>query len=70
MLRPMVLLAIGIAILDDHTRLACLETDYTFPHLAAALGAAVGRIAKMMKVHVVYLPRANQAHDGGGPLKG
>jgi hypothetical protein len=38
----MILLAISIAILDEPTRLACLETDYTSLH-AAALGAAACR---------------------------
>ena len=36
----MILLAVGIAVLDVHTSLACLETDYTSPLLAATLGAA------------------------------
>jgi hypothetical protein len=41
MLRPMIFLALGVAILGLHTRLARLETNA--PVLLAALGTAVGR---------------------------
>jgi hypothetical protein len=37
----MLLLTIGVAILNRHTRLTCLETDIA--PLLAALGAAMGR---------------------------
>ena len=39
MLRPMIPLAIGIAIPDEHTRLACLESN-ALSCLAAAIGTA------------------------------
>jgi hypothetical protein len=40
----MILLAIGVAILDKHTRLACLETDNApLFLLLAALGTAACR---------------------------
>ena len=41
MLGPMFPLAIGVAILDKHTRHTCLETDTLSCH-AAAIGTAVG----------------------------
>jgi hypothetical protein len=44
MRRPMLLLALGIAVLDAHTRLTHLKTDGTpLSLLLAAIGAAVGR---------------------------
>ena len=39
MSRPMIQLALGVTILDIHTRLACLETNA--PLFLATLGAAV-----------------------------
>jgi hypothetical protein len=39
MLRPMIPLALGVAILDEHTSLTCLETNGTSPLLfLAAIG--------------------------------
>jgi hypothetical protein len=38
----MILLAIGVAILDEHARLACLETNALACH-AAAISTAVHR---------------------------
>ena len=47
MRRPMIPLAIGIAVPDEHARLARLEADA--PLLLAAFGTAVGHsIAKMI----------------------
>jgi hypothetical protein len=43
MLRPMILLAFSVAILDKHARLACLETDNPFHLLLAAISAAADR---------------------------
>jgi hypothetical protein len=48
MLRPTILLAFGVAILDEHTRLTSLETKTS---LLAAIGTAVGRRIDKMMVH-------------------
>ena len=47
----MILLAKGVAILDEHTRLARLETDNSAPLLTAALGAAAA--VDLVDVHHV-----------------
>jgi hypothetical protein len=43
MLRPMILLALSVAVLDDHTRLACLETNDA-PLLLATLGTGIDNL--------------------------
>ena len=48
MRRPMILLTIGVAVLDLHTRLAHLETNTP---RNAAVGTALGRRNAKMMVH-------------------
>ena len=50
MLRPMILLAIGIAVLDKHTRLARLETGASFFH--AAISTTLGWVAVAFREEV------------------
>jgi hypothetical protein len=61
----MILLALGIAVLDAHTRLAHLETDAT-PLLLAALGAAacrhyfmIAHVGKLLRVLVEVCRRVD-----------
>jgi hypothetical protein len=72
MLRPMIPLAIGIAILDEHTRLARLETNASSCH-AAAIGTAVGRCIKLLMIHYDdrHRPEPEQdlPYDGQTPHK-
>jgi hypothetical protein len=49
----MIPLAIGVAVLDEHTRLASLETSNSSCRTAAVGTAVDRRIDKMMMVHVV-----------------
>jgi len=44
---PMILLAISIAVPDEHTRLACLQTYASFCH-AAAIGTAVDLVIEIV----------------------
>jgi hypothetical protein len=52
----MILLACGVTITDDHTRLARLETNDAAPLLTAALGTAAG--VDLVVHHAFALPSA------------
>ena len=56
MRRPMILLTFSVAVLDEHTRLACLETDNPLHLLAAALSAAACRHAFTCTTHSAHSP--------------
>ena len=55
MLLPMIPLTVDIAILDEHTRLTCFETNALSCH-AAAVGTAVHRasLSRSMKNTQIY----------------
>ena len=47
----MILLAINVAVLDEHASLTCLETNASLSSHAAAIGAAVDRRIVQSLVH-------------------
>ena len=46
MLRPMIPLTIGVTILDEHTRLTCLETNASFFTAIGAAGVDTNRLGR------------------------
>jgi hypothetical protein len=55
MLCPMILLAISIAILGEHTCLACLKSDA--PLLLAALGTAMDHLVAILRYGMFVLKK-------------
>jgi hypothetical protein len=53
MLRPMIPLAFGIAILDEHTRFTCLETNTPSCHTAAIGTADVDLVHELLKWRII-----------------